>query len=261
MNKKLHGLIDTFPYQDTSIAGINGKPFIDFSAYKNDYDFNIIDEELCLYFARTELNQIPMVSGQIPTQLSNEYSNLVFEDEYIQNLSDIELSSLKHLDIPTRRKYLYYRNKILLPWTFILVLKPNMFKSKNQDINPWEPFVDSHLAYTKSFIQSLPFKHIGRVVIYGSWGGSLVPCHRDGYLEKHKDHHINFNPGGYRPVFVYDPIKNKKTYLNKNYKLYAYNVRDYHGVDSIPNFSYTVRVDGEYTDNVINKIGIVDGII
>jgi hypothetical protein len=62
------------------------------------------------------------------------------------------------------------------------------------------------------------------------------------------DHHINFNPGGYRSVFIYDSLNDNKIFLPKDYKLYAYNTSDYHGVDPLPHFSYTIRVDGKYSD-------------
>jgi hypothetical protein len=64
------------------------------------------------------------------------------------------------------------------------------------------------------------------------------------------------NPGGYRPVYVYDSKNNQKVYLDADSRLYAYNVRDFHGVDAVNRFSYTVRIDGEYTNNMCETIGI-----
>lgn len=95
-------------------------------------------------------------------------------------------------------------------------------------------------------IEKLPFSEIGRVVIYGSWAESRVACHRDTPPSKVYAHHINFNPGGYRPVYVYDPLTQTKHFLPPDFKFYAYNTSDYHGVDPISHFSYTVRVDGTY---------------
>ena len=137
----------------------------------------------------------------------------------------------------------------------ILDLKPNFFKTKTKDLYPWNPIMDI-MPYTKSCIEQLPFKEIGRVVIYGSWPEARVPCHRDVSSKVNFDHHINFNPGGYRQVYVYDSIDDKKVYLPEDYLLYAYNTSDYHGVEPSNRFSYTVRVDGIYTDEALELLKI-----
>ena len=87
---------------------------------------------------------------------------------------------------------------------------------------------------------------LGRVVIYGSWATSVVPCHRDDPPSENYDQMITFNPGGYRPVYIYDSMRQKKRHLPEDWKAYSYNTTDYHGVDSVPHFSYTVRVDGQF---------------
>jgi Rieske 2Fe-2S family protein len=148
-----------------------------------------------------------------------------------------------------RRKYLFFKHKTLLPWFFVLDLKSNTFFDRNLDLGPWNDIINQ-LPYTKQCIESLPFSQIGRVVIYGSWPEASVPCHRDWIPDGEFHHHINFNPGGYRPVYIYDPTTNTKHHLPNDYKLYAYQTTDYHGVDPLPYFSYTIRVDGIFNSDV-----------
>jgi len=248
-------------YIESSIIGINGKPWIDFTQYVNDpWDWERIDDEICLCMAKHDTSQIPNVFGKMPRNLIHDFNTEILEDEFLKTNSD---ESFVDLDINTKRKYLYFKNKVLYPWSFIFVLKPNSFKNMNHDSYPWSNFVDDELPYTKKMILSLPFKQIGRVVIYGSNPNNAVPCHRDlvpilstSQSDRHLMHHINMNPGGYRPVYVYDSKKNQKVYIDADSRLYAYNVRDFHGVDAVNRFSYTVRIDGEYTNNMCETIGI-----
>lgn len=245
----------SFAHENLPLVGISGKPFVDFTKYSH-CDFSLLDNEICLGLAKNDTTQMPIVAGQIPDSLRlSEYRDLKFETEYLNNCTDqTVLDSISNLTVNQRRKYLYFKNKIVSPWSFIFVLKPNNFSTKSQDLQPWENCVNRDFFHTRKFIETLPFKSIGRVVIYGSSPNMAVPCHRDQPMSNQLDHHINFNPGGYRPVYVYDSYHDTKTYLDSDYRLYGYNVRDYHGVDSIDHFSYTVRVDGTYNDVVLEQL-------
>ena len=232
----------------TVLNGINNKLFLNFNEYCN-FDLEKIDLEVCLALSKLNLNKYPMVNGVIPEFLQNKDYPMIFEnnvDCYFDTIDSSVLDNLTHMEA---RKYLFFRKKITIPWFFILDLKSNNFSTKDKDNYPWSE--NSNLTpYLKECILRMPFSEIGRVVIYGSWPLAIVPCHRDSSPTKNFPHHINFNPGGYRPVFVFDPINNHKHFLPSNYQFYAYNTTDYHGVDSLPYFSYTVRVDGIYNSTV-----------
>lgn len=256
------GNLKFWRHHQLPVAGINNQTFVDFTHFTNDWDFKKIDDEICIGLSLTDTTNIPMVSGEMPPEILEQYNGRVFEGEYFWNLEEEEDKRIiKDMTINQRRKYLLFKNKIILPWYFISVLKPNKFATKSEDLYPWEDFVDLYMPYTKNCLLKLPFKQIGRVVIYSSLPNIEVPCHRDDVFDSHRDHHINLNPGGYRPVYVYDSIRKNKIYLNQSYKAYAYNVRDYHGVDGTNQFSYTIRVDGEYNDEVCNQLNLVDGLI
>ena len=235
-------------HEKLPITGLkpDGYPFKDYTQHVTDWDMDGIDEELCLMFAKHPLNKYPKVVGSQPPELKQNE----FEDHIIYDLSE-DMSSFDRdlydgMDSNEIRKYFHFRHKTTLPWFFIIDLKPSMFNDKHIDNTPWSDIAKMQTPYTKHCIEKLPFKEIGRVVIYGSWSNSIVPCHRDSLPTEDCDQIINFNPGGYRPVYVYDSLRSKKVHLNKDWKAYSYNTTDYHGVDSVPHFSYTVRVDGSF---------------
>lgn len=234
------GTIYNLKHINKPINGINGKSFIKFDI---DVDLERMDNEICLGLSKIDTFKVPTVPGKIPPELKT-HENDVYENDVLYNY-DGDKTVFKDMDYQQIRKYLFYKQHITLPWYFIVDLKPNTFVNKTKNSNPWN---DSSklFPYTRHCIEQLPFKEIGRVVIYGSWPDSKVSCHRDGIPSKKFDHHINFNPGRYRPVYIYDSVNNQKHYLPNDYKFYAYNTTDYHGVDPVSTFSYTVRVDGTY---------------
>jgi hypothetical protein len=248
------GILPPFPHEDSHIVGISNSYFLNLTEYCT-FDLDRIDNEICLAMAKHNRDIFPACAGQLPKKLhTGDFQGKLYEHEYmINHYDDPVTKNTKGLSANERRKYLFFKNKIIQPWGFIFTLKPNTFRDKTQDRLPWEDFVPKELAYTKSCIESLPLKQIGRVVVYASWPNNPVPPHRDGPVVPHQDHHINLNPGGYRPVYLYDSIDHKKHYLDEDVKMYAFNVRDYHGVDSLSRFSYTLRIDGEYQDEILNK--------
>lgn len=237
------GTILTYEYDDLPPQGHNGKLFLDFTEYAT-FDFEKMDTEICLALSKVDLNKYPAVSGVMPPKL--KYGR--FENEVMYNFTG-DRDNLKGLSTMEKRKFLFFKHKTLLPWFFVIDLKPNLFFNRSNDDYPWSEFSEL-TPYTKQCIETLPFDSIGRVVIYGSWPQAAVPCHRDWLPDGVFHHHINLNPGGYRPVYIYDPITDNKHYLPETHKLYAYQTTDYHGVDALPHFSYTIRVDGVYKESV-----------
>lgn len=238
------GKLYSYTHFDIPLQGLNGNPFHNFTD-GHDFDFERMDDEICAALAVSDLSKLPMVGSAIPPKFAGD---LPLEEDALFNF-DGDLEIVKNMTQQERRKYMIFKRKCIAPWFFVLDLKPNVFKTKHLDKFPWEPIMEM-MPYTKSCIEKLPFKEIGRVVIYGSWADSKVVCHRDYPPRDTISHHINFHPGGNRPVYVYDSMNDKKIYLPDDYRLYAYNVTDYHGVDPVPYFSYTVRVDGTYDDSV-----------
>lgn len=244
----LFGTVYKIEHTDDSVNGINGQVYLDLTKYCN-FDLEKIDNEICLALSDTDLSKYPTVTGLTPPSLQKTDAPIIFENQYLYEF-DGNRDILKNMNQMQRRKYLFFKKRISIPWFFIVDLKPNTFKDRHVDNQPWSDLAKK-VPYTKQCIEKMPFKEIGRVVIYGSWPDSYVPCHRDELPTKDFGHHINFNPGGYRPLYVYDCITQNKYYLPNSYKFYALNTSDYHGVDSLPYFSYTIRVDGTYDDSVL----------
>tara|TARA_B100001027_G_scaffold215863_1_gene190755 strand:- start:3888 stop:4658 length:771 start_codon:yes stop_codon:yes gene_type:complete len=229
-------------HEESPMLGIEGKPFKNFTKYTLDWDWQKLDNEICLMLAKNPLDKWPKVGGSMPPEL-NQYGK--FEDEALmEHTHDIPAGFTQN----EVRKFFYFKHRTNLPWFFVVDVKESSFADNMNDTSDWNDSLG--LGYLKECVYNdLPFKEIGRCVIYGSWANSIVPCHRDTLLDKEVADTINFHPGGYRPVYVYDSLNKQKFYVPEGdlqYKAYSYNTKDYHGVDSMPYFSYTVRVDGKF---------------
>lgn len=225
---------ENFKYKgDKPIKGVfGGKPFHSFNV---DADLERIDEEVCRAMATSNLDFIPNVYGDKPPGFKEEPGRPPLEDP-----RDPKIPGFSNQET---RKYRIFKRKIDIPWTFAIALKQNRYETRDQDLNPWSSIAQK-TPYTKHVIENkMGFSVVGRVMIYGSWAGSSVPVHVDEHGGKQVTH-VNFNPGHYRPVYVWDPILKEKIYKPEEYKFYTFNTLDYHGVDPQPFFTYTIRVDG-----------------
>lgn len=155
-------------------------------------------------------------------------------------------------------RYIYYAMGGVIPWFFGLYLMENHFATKTQR----GEFTEAAKYFPKliEYLDTLPFKQIGRVLFFTTYPGAGVAVHRDANMAPHKDHNINlFFSSGRRPSFIWDEKTKQKVYLEESATSYFFNNRDHHGVDPEPIFRYTLRVDGTFTDELCNNLGLVDG--
>ena len=109
---------------------------------------------------------------------------------------------------------------------------------------------------TVELIRSLPFREIGRVVIFGVESNDHAPLHRD------------TEPGKSLSVaqcISIDPRGNKQFYLQNNpddepllvdARAYWFNDMDYHGVQAAPFFRYSIRVDGVFEPAFLRDVEV-----
>jgi hypothetical protein len=237
-------------HDESGIKGINGKNFLKFDI---DCDLEWLDDEICTAMAKTDTARES--SGRHPSYGSSSaphgmYPNRPGLDKVFDPRLDQTIQKMRdEFDNPTQfRKYLTYKGYQNYVWSFLIDLKPNT--SRDIEGEPWADIIDI-MPYTKKIIKSLPMKNLGRVTILASNADTIVPCHRDQPATDKSKNHINFTPGGIRPIFLYDCPTKKKHFLPEDHIFHAYNISDYHGVDALPRFSYTVRVDGTYEAGIL----------
>jgi len=243
---------------DPQGVGPSGQPFVSFDDLIDTSEFNELHEDVMVGLSTIDQNHMTWgkFSGSFPEE-KGIYENIILEDEYLTSpdLTEKEIALFKGMKKQEIRKYLYFSKGILKPWAFTVYLKTSPFNEKTKNNLVWDAPAEK-FPKIKSFVECLPFESVGRVMFFCTDAFRDVPVHRDDYPKKHSDHSINIFFDGWRPSYIYNPKTKEKSYLKQGCRSYAFNNRDYHGVDAENRFRYTLRVDGTFTKDIIEKIGL-----
>lgn len=264
-----------FDYQEIGIRGVgkNRHPIINMDRF---IDHTLDDElhiECCKGLAMTDNYKMGMIYGAVPPEVSQQFAGKNCWTDMLKNLKDhdptgkhrraieeIIDSTEKEHTLQSVYKYCYYALGSVIPWFFALYLKQSSFRTKTQ-YN--ENYTDDCKLFPQlmQYVKTLPFKHIGRMLFFTTYPNAGVLTHRDSIVTEHSDHNINlYFSGGWRPSYIWDEVKKEKIYLESGARSYFFNNRDYHGVDPEPVFRYTLRIDGTFTDELCQQLGLENGI-
>jgi hypothetical protein len=243
--------------------GINNTPIVNMDKYIDHSMDSELHTECLIGLSRCEQYfKQAMIFGDIPPSSGVSWTNIIKNLDKYDPTGNHRLAIEKLLTEDKSYKsvyrYMYFGMGAAIPWFFGLYLKDNAFFKKTSGGNLTKASAEFPLLM--EYIKSLPFKEIGRILFFATYPGAGVITHRDAHMIDHKDHNMNlFFEAGSRPSYVFNEINNEKIYLEKGAKSYFFNNRDYHGVDPEPNFRYTLRIDGTFTDELCEELGLVNG--
>jgi Rieske 2Fe-2S family protein len=97
-----------------------------------------------------------------------------------------------------------------------------------------------------AFIKALPFREIGRCLVFGLEANDHAPLHRDTEPGSKDtiDHSLSICPRGDKRLYLSDPEEKVKLVVRS--RVYWFNDMDYHGVLPDPYFRYSIRIDGVF---------------
>ena len=108
------------------------------------------------------------------------------------------------------------------------------------------------------------FEHIGRVIFFHCEADGIPFEHRDldakngvfgkDYYTPHRNEFIHIRPNTKKAFYLWDPDSKNKIYLNT--RAAWWNDQDFHGGEKIMEQSYGLRIDGKFTEDFRNRIGI-----
>lgn len=261
-----------FKYEPLPLCGIgvNRYPIISMDSYIDTTKNLELHSECCRGLAQIETFKMAMFPGTV--HKSETAQGKINFTEMLYNLNHfdptgVHKENLEWLDKnspdPKRSmyKYMYFAMGANIPWFFAYYLRVQHFMEKLSEPDKlWTDEAKRFFPNVCKYIQSLPFKTIGRILFFTTYPNAGVTAHRDLNVKPHKDQNINlFFAGGWRPSYVWDDVKNEKIYLPKGATSYFFNNRDYHGVDPEPQFRYTLRIDGVFEDWLQEELGMEDG--
>jgi hypothetical protein len=97
------------------------------------------------------------------------------------------------------------------------------------------------------FIRTLPFKATGRMLIMYDTEGRPVTAHRD-HMEQDICHEfIWFRTNKKKPFYMLNHVTGEKRYVD-SYSAWFDTVNQFHGADACDGLSFSIRVDGIFSD-------------
>lgn len=112
----------------------------------------------------------------------------------------------------------------------------------------WRPTVEAgEFAPLMDFIATLPFAATGRMIVMYDFNGRPVPAHRDHDSVDLCHEFIWFRTNFSKPLFMLNPETGEKLYV-ASHSAWFDTVNQYHGADAADGLSFSIRVDGRFTD-------------
>jgi hypothetical protein len=118
----------------------------------------------------------------------------------------------------------------------------------------WEPGPDAEeFSELMAFIETLPFKARGRMIIMYDDSGRAVTAHRDHDSVELCHEFIWFRTNLGKPFYMLDPRLGERRYV-RSHAAWFDTVNQYHGADATCGLSFSIRVDGVFSDDFRSKI-------
>jgi hypothetical protein len=112
----------------------------------------------------------------------------------------------------------------------------------------WRPTADAEeFAPLMDFIATLPFEATGRMIIMYDFNGRPVSAHRDHDSQDLCHEFVWFRTNMGKPFYMLNPATGEKLYV-RSHSAWFDSVNQYHGADGGDGLSFSIRVDGRFSD-------------
>ena len=132
-----------------------------------------------------------------------------------------------------------------------------------RNLTPEAEYFPDTVQWIKSMKGSI-FEHIGRVIVFHCEHDGIPFEHRDlgahngiwpsSKYTKHRNEFIHLRPNTKKPFYIWDPETKNKYYINT--RAAWWNDQDWHGGDRLMEQSYSIRIDGKFTESFRKTLGI-----
>ena len=118
----------------------------------------------------------------------------------------------------------------------------------------WE-FTEAASEFTllTDFIKTLPFSAFGRILLIYDDGSRTVPAHRDHERTDICHDFIWMRTNKRKPFYTLNPETGERRFV-EGYTAWFDTVNQYHGSEAAPGLTFSVRVDGRFTEEFRKQI-------
>ncbi|HEX9931772.1 MAG TPA: hypothetical protein VGB08_02910 [Allosphingosinicella sp.] len=118
----------------------------------------------------------------------------------------------------------------------------------------WRPTAEAKaFAPLMEFIATLPFEATGRMIIMYDFDGRAVPAHRDHESAELCHEFVWFRTNFSKRFYMLNPETGEKRYVS-SHSAWFDTVNQYHGADAARGLSFSIRVDGRFSDDFRRQI-------
>ena len=162
-------------------------------------------------------------------------------DDYFYNYYRLEASSPA---TPGAREIWLSRTSPDYPYDYLNIDKPEIW-NLTKEAEEFSTLMD--------FINTLPFKATGRMLVIYDENSTFIPAHRD-HIETDICHEfVWFRTNLRKPFFMLNHKTGEKKYV-ESYSAWFDTVNQFHGTDACEGLSFSIRVDGVFTDEFKERI-------
>jgi len=252
------------------IKGINGSPYVNLEPYIDIMGFSKLHYKICRGLVQSKYKK----EGNMvkPGGCEGAYE-LTFKPLY-QALEEYHALPEDHEIRQEGRVIGEYKNrdqfmlflKLALgaydPYQFVFLKTEAGGWESRFDEKTWTPDVEL-FPELKVWLEGLVgpvFKHLGRVIFFKSEHDCLMPLHRDLILPDehnyfpHRHEFIHVRPNLDKPFYIWDSETDEKILTDK--RAIWFNDQDWHAGGRTNKQSYSLRIDGPFTEEFRAKIGV-----
>ena len=144
-----------------------------------------------------------------------------------------------------------------LPGSRLIYLSKSTGEENYYDLDRtdlWERSEEAeHFPELMDFIATLPFQATGRMIIMYDDSGRAVSAHKDHDSPELCHEFIWFRTSLRKPFYMLNPETGEKVYVRSNAAWFD-TVNQFHGADASGGLSFSIRVDGVFTDEFRKRI-------
>ena len=163
------------------------------------------------------------------------------KEDYFLNLHRLDAAAP---ETPGSREVWLTRTKPGVPYDYFDLDKPELW-TRMPEADEFPELME--------FIKTLPFETTGRMLIIYDDAGTEVPAHRD-HMDANLCHEfVWFRTNLTKPFYVLNHRTGEKLYV-ESYSAWFDSVNQFHGSDPAAGLSFSIRVDGRFTEEFRRRI-------
>jgi len=242
--------------------GINNKPFIDCQDFIDIDKLKSLNLEICSGIALSGPQAGVYGPGVIE---EHKYGSFLSHKTKMQFDSEIVDSRWSEMDHNQQNIFLKLYKNLYNPSTTVYLREPRKdvsgllsYKNKmSPEYFTWNNNI-VHFPKLKLWLDDLigtVFESYGRILFFIHEHDCELLLHRDGVTYyPHKNEFIWFNPTNNKKFYVFDEVENVRHDVES--PAVFFNDLDMHGGDSTNSMTWSLRIDGKFTEDFKKKIGI-----